>query len=63
MSGRITNVDLADDELLAAATGTGALQWNTFLGGAKRDDVYGVAVGGADVYVAGCAITNRATTG
>jgi uncharacterized repeat protein (TIGR01451 family) len=37
-------------------SGTGALQWNTFLGGARRDDAYAIAASGADVYVAGASL-------
>ncbi|MGD9030770.1 MAG: SBBP repeat-containing protein [Anaerolineae bacterium] len=40
---------------------TGALQWNTFLGGARRDDAYGIAVGGSNVYVSGRSLATWGT--
>lgn len=43
------------------SSSTGALKWNTFLGGAKRDDAYGVAVGGSNVYVAGRSLATWGT--
>jgi uncharacterized repeat protein (TIGR01451 family) len=46
--------DFYGDGFLAQfSSSTGALEWNTFLGGARRDDVYALAVGGSDVYLAG----------
>ena len=42
-----------DDAFVAQLNTSGALQWNTFLGGDNEEDGYGVAADGANVYVVG----------